>query len=352
MPDPHLLSKEVEVAGPVKGPATTTLSNRLVRLFLANPVVPLLAVVIPAFIVFVPGYATGTNMRNVALQSAVLALLVLGGGIVLISGNFDLSSEGTLVFTAVLGAWLMATEAPGSGWGVNPFIAIAAMIGVGLLVGLVNGVLVAVLGVNPFIVTLAMLLTLRGAAAIPTQSQTVVGLPDAFNWVGRSSLSGMSMIVFVSIALYVVFTVITSISVYGRHLYAVGGNLVAARENGIPAVKVVTIAYMISGALAAVAGWLSAARLDSASANMGDGIIFTAFAALVIGGVSLTGGKGSLWGALGGVFLLGSITNVINLLAINPVYINFIRGVVLIAAVLIIVGRIRVARRLGIPELT
>jgi ribose/xylose/arabinose/galactoside ABC-type transport system permease subunit len=326
--------------------------SRVLRLILSNPVVPLLIITIPLFAVLVPGYAESANLRNVLLQSAVLMLLVVGGGVVLITGNFDLSSEGTLVFTAVVGAWLMADSRPGSGWGLPPALAIAAMVGIGAAVGLINGTLIAVLKVNAFVVTLAMLMTLRGAAAIPTRGQTIVGLPDGFSWVGQSSTAGVSNIVLVAMIIYVVVAIWFSTSTYGRHAYAIGGDLTAARENGVRSSRVIIGAYVLSGVLAALAGWLSAARLDSASADLGNGIIFTAIAALVIGGVSLTGGSGNLFGALGGVWILGSISSVINLLAINPIYINFIRGAVLIGAVLIIVMRLRLAARLGIRDVS
>ena len=116
------------------------------------------------------------------------------------------------------------------------------------------------------------------------------------------------------------------------------------------ALKTVLLVYGMSGGLAAVAGWLNAARLDSASASAGDGITFTVFAAMIIGGVALSGGAGSLWGVLGGVILLASIDNVLNLIAINPLYVNFVRGAVIIVAVLLIVARQRLALRFRIEE--
>ncbi len=243
------------------------------RVILRNPVLPLLIVALPAFALFVPGYATPQNVSNLALSSAVLLLLVGGGAFVLISGNFDLSTEGTLAFTAVVGGWLMTTQAPGSGWGLAPPLTIAVMIAIGVLIGIANGLLVELLRVNPFIVTLGMLLTLKGAAAIPTQAQTIYGLPPGFNWVGRASFLGISAIVVVAVVVYALLGLYLKYSQCGRHLYAIGGNKEAARENGISAVKVVVAAYAISGGLAGLAAWLDAARLDSTGPVLGDGII-------------------------------------------------------------------------------
>lgn len=325
-------------------------AGRALRVVMRNPILPLLLVALPAFALFVPDYATTENLSNLALQSSVLLLLVGGGALVVITGNFDLSTEGTLAFTAVTSATLMVMTPPGAGIGLPAGLVLALAIGAGGLIGCLIGLMVEGWGVNPFVVTLGALLTLKGAAALPTRAQTIYGLPDAYNWVGRYEVGGVSFIVIVAVTLYVLLAIYLRQSVFGRHLYAVGANKEAARENGISPLRIVVSAYAISGALAAVAGWLASARLDSAGAALGDGIIFTVFAALVIGGVSLTGGRGNLWGAAGGVLLLGSIDNVLNLVALNPLYVAFVRGAVILLAVVLIVMRQRLAVRLRIQE--
>jgi ribose/xylose/arabinose/galactoside ABC-type transport system permease subunit len=320
------------------------------RIVLRNPILPLLLIALPAFALLVPDYASTQNLSNLALQSSVLLVLVGGGSLVVISGNFDLSTEGTLAFTAVTAGSLMVMESPGAGIGLSPVLVLPGSIVVGALIGVLIGMLVEGLGVNPFVVTLGALLTLKGAAALPTSAQTIYGLPEAYTWIGQHDVAGVSLIVVVAVALYVLLGVFLRRSVYGRHLYAVGANKQAARENGISPLRVVVTAYAISGGCAAVAGWLAAARLDSAGAALGDGIIFTVFAALVIGGISLSGGRGNLWGAAGGVLLLGSIDNVLNLVALNPLYVSFVRGAVILLAVVLIVVRQRLALRLKIQE--
>lgn len=339
-----------EIAEASAGRPSLRLVSLLVRAILSHPVLPLLVVAFPLFAIFVPYFAGIQNLEDLALESAVLLVMAVGGSLVLLSGNFDLSSEGTLAFTAVLGGWLLATGQPGSGFGLSAFIVIPVMVAVGGIIGAINGALVTIFRVNPFIVTLTTLLTLKGAAALPTHAETVYNLPAAFYSVATASVGGVSFIVVVALIVFVAVALYIRQSVYGRHLYAVGGNPVAAAENGVSVMRVVTVAYIASGALAGVAAWLDAARVQSAAPAIDDGIIFSVFAAMIIGGISLTGGKGNLIGAAGGVLLLSAINNVLNLVALNPLAVNFVRGLVLLLAVLVIIARQRLFAALGLQE--
>jgi ribose/xylose/arabinose/galactoside ABC-type transport system permease subunit len=335
-------------AGPFR---VGNLPSALVRLMLRNPILPILIVALPGFAIFVPFYATLGNFANLALASSILLLLSTGGALVMITGNIDLSVEGTLAFTSMTAAWLMVSrDAGGSGLLLAPWIAILVSLAIGIGLGAVNAFLVEGLGVNPFIVTIGMMLALKGAAAIPTQATTVYGLPEQYSWVGLNDLFGVSWVVIIAFVLCFVISLWLRNSVAGRHLYALGGSKAAAYENGVLPRRITTIAYCMSGALAAAAGWLNAARLNSASASAGDGITFMVFAAMIIGGISLSGGRGGLWGVLGGVILLTSIDNVMNLIALNPLYVNFVRGIVILLAVVLIVIRQKLAERLRIQE--
>jgi ribose/xylose/arabinose/galactoside ABC-type transport system permease subunit len=333
------------------GPPAYSLPSALVRLMLRNPILPILIVALPSFALFVPFYATLGNFANLLLASSILLLLASGGALVMITGNIDLSVEGTLAFTSMIAAWLMVpAEAGGSGLLMAPWLAILVSIGIGLAIGALNALLVEGLGVNPFIVTIGMLLALKGAAAIPTQATTVYGLPEQYSWVGLHDLGGVSWVVIISFLICLVLSIWLRNSVSGRHLYALGGSKAAAYENGVLPRRTTMLAYCIAGGLAAIAGWLNAARLNSASASAGDGITFTVFAAMIIGGIALSGGRGGLWGVLGGVILLTSIDNVLNLVALNPLYVNFVRGMVILLAVVLIVIRQKLAERLRIQE--
>lgn len=334
-------------------------SNRgtLVRLLawagktlLLNPILPILAVALPVFAAFVPYYATLANLQSLMLASSILLLLSCGGALAMITGNIDLSVEGTLSFSCMVIAWLMMPAPVGAGIELSPLLGIPLGIAIGVGVGVLNGLMVQGLGVNPFIVTLGMLLTLKGAAAIPTEASTIYSLPPEYSWVGYNAVGGVSWVVIIAFSVCFLLAIWLRTSVVGRHIYAIGGNTEAARENGISPLRTVMIVYGISGGMAGLAGWLNAARLDSASASSGDGITFTVFAAIIIGGVALSGGAGSLWGVLGGVVLLSSIDNVLNLIAINPLYLNFVRGAVIIIAVLLIVVRQKLASRFRLQE--
>jgi len=325
-------------------------SRPVASFVLRNPVVLLLAIVLPALAIGLPGFARTENLQNLLLETSVLALLTAGSALVVMSGYFDLSAEGTLQFTSMLAGWLLATQIPGSGWGVPAWVVIPAMVLVGAGIGLFNAFLVAKLGINAFIATLATLITLQGASLIPTKAQTIFPLPAAYSWIGTHAVAGISVIVLVALATYVALVAFMRVSLLGRHVYAVGGNETAARENGISTFRVVAAVFVLSGALAGFASWLTNARLDSATPSANTGIIFTAYAALVIGGVNLSGGRGTLVGTAGGVILLGAVDSALNLVNVNTLYINFVRGLVVLFAVLIIVVRHRIAKRLGIQE--
>ena len=313
-----------------------------------NPVLPLLIIVVPVCAAVVPGFGSVGNLRNLLLQSAVLLVLVAGGATVVITGNFDLSSLGTALFVSDLAGWLMA---PAYGIGLNPVLVIVLSVLVGVAVGAVNGVLVAVFRVNPFVVTLATLLTLEGASAIPTSANTIYNLPSLYSAVGQRDILGINWLVIVAFALFLLLAAFLRVSVFGRHLYAVGGNADAARHNGISPVKIVIAAFIISGALAAVGGWLASAWLDSAGPQTLDGsVVWEIFGAIVIGGIALTGGKGSMFGALGGVILLAIVNNALDLLNVNVLYVDFIFGAAILVAVLLIVARQEAASRLGLVE--
>ena len=325
-------------------------SRPVASFLLRNPVVLLLAIVLPALAIGLDGFATTENLQNLLLETSVLALITAGSALVVLTGYFDLSAEGTLQFTSMLAGWLLVTKAPGSGWGVPAWVVIPAMVLVGAAIGLFNAFLVAKLGINAFIATLATLITLQGASLIPTKAETIFPLPAAYSWIGTHAVAGVSVIVLVAVVTYALLVGFIKTSLMGRHIYAVGGNESAARENGISTVRVVAAVFALNGALAGFASWLTNARLDSATPSANTGIIFTAFAALVIGGVNLSGGRGTLIGAAGGVILLGAVDSALNLVNVDTLYINFIRGLVILFAVLIIVVRHRIAKSLGIQE--
>jgi ribose/xylose/arabinose/galactoside ABC-type transport system permease subunit len=274
-------------------------------------------------------------MSNILTHAVFIGVLVIGEGLCLFSGNFDMSVVATMAFTAMIGAVLSGTGGSALGLQLNPGLSFLIMCLVGAGVGYANGLLVVRLNINPFIATFGMMIILGGITVLFTRGQAVTQLPYLFRAVGALTGGGLPLMVWIFLALYAVFYFVTSRTVMGRYLFAVGGNPVAAFQFGINAGRVVTGAFMISGCLAAVAGILLIGRMETATPLMGGGMLFEVIAAAVIGGISLSGGRGSIIGALGGVLLLSMIKTSLNLLAVSVFYVEVIRGLLILVAVVI-----------------
>ncbi|HMN84475.1 MAG TPA: ABC transporter permease [Bauldia sp.] len=301
-----------------------------------------------------PFFLTPVNITNILAAAAVLGILVVGQTFVLITGNFDLSSESTLGLSALLGIWLIV-PAMSPNWGagllINPYLSICVILAMGALIGWLIGTLITVGKMNNFIVTLAMLLILRGTMLAFTQGNATSGLnfppADTFYWLGHASaidIPGVIKIpvsVFATALVFVVGHVVLNYRRFGRELYAIGGNRAAAVASGIDADKRVRQVYIISGVLAAFAGWMLAGRVASIQVNLGEGYIFTVMAAAVIGGISLQGGRGTMIGALGGVLLLSTIDRGLNLMKVSVFWIKVIQGLIIMLAMFIDAQRVR-----------
>lgn len=299
-------------------------------------------------------FLTPVTFRNILTAAAVLGILVVGQTFVLITGNFDLSAESTLGLAAMIGLWLIVpagTPTWGAGWGWSPYLSIATILVGGAGIGWLIGALITYGRMNNFIVTLAMLIILRGAMLRATEGQTVfkgdspggetfavLGHEALFTapWLGKVPIS-----VAVMLAIYVVAYLILQHRPFGRELYAIGGNRAAARASGIDPDQRIRQVYVIAGLLAALAGWMLAGRVGSVQADLGEGYIFDVFAAAVIGGISLQGGRGSIVGALGGVLLLSSINAGLNLMRVSVFWTESIQGMVILVAMFIDAQKVR-----------
>jgi ribose/xylose/arabinose/galactoside ABC-type transport system permease subunit len=282
---------------------------------------------------FIPDYLQPAVMINILLHSTFLAVLVIGETLCLLTGNFDLSVESVLAFTAMFAAVLMGTRPPTPGWAINPLIVLPAMLLVGALIGAFNGLCVAKLKINPFIVTLATLIVFRGLTIIFTKSTAVIRFPDLYKGVASIKVGPVPLLVVITMGLYAFFHFLTTRTLFGRKLFAVGGDRDASFAFGLEPDKVVIVAFTLSGFLAAISGWFMSARLDAALPGMAEGMAFDVMAAAVIGGVSLQGGKGSLIGALGGVLLLGAINAALTVAVVSPYWYRIVRGLVIFVAV-------------------
>jgi ribose transport system permease protein len=278
--------------------------------------------------IFSPVFLTADNLFNIGSQTAVVAVIAIGMTLVIITAGIDLSVGSVAALSGVLGVMMMADA------GLPVPLAILGGTLVGAICGLVNGLLVSVAGLNPFIATLGMLTVARGLTFIFTNAVAVFGAPNSFRLLGQGVLGPIPipvlMIVLVAVAGYIVL----SRTRLGRYAYAMGSNLEAARLSGIPIRRYLTSVYVISGALAGFGGMIAASRVNSGQPNFGIGLELDVIAAAVIGGASLFGGQGTVVGTLIGAFLVALIRNGSVLLDINTFYQQVIIGVVIWLAVI------------------
>jgi simple sugar transport system permease protein len=294
---------------------------------------PALVVLILVGSLVSPFFLTQANMTTILTSSAALAFVVLAESLVIITGKFDLSLESTFGFAPAIGA-LLVLPAANFGFGIElpTAVGILVVLLVGGLIGLANGLMVVSLRLNAFIVTLAMLIIVRGMLVGATSGRTLFDLPEAFYALMTITLLGLPLAVWLAALAFVVAGVILRYHRLGRALYAIGGNPEAARAAGIRVERVTWGVYIVAGMLAAVGGLVTVGYVGSISANQGNGMIFTVFAAAVIGGISLDGGKGTMFGALTGVLLLGVVQNVLTLAQVPSFWIQAIYGAIILGS--------------------
>jgi ribose/xylose/arabinose/galactoside ABC-type transport system permease subunit len=314
--------------------------NRIatVPLLLDNLIWILLLATVIVFSLLTSRFLGVDNVTNILVHSSVLGILVIGQSFTLITGNFDLSAESTIGLTAVFGAFLLTAAGEpsnGSGLLLNPVLTILVMLAIGLFIGEINGFLVTKMRMNNFVVTLSMLIIVRGLAFLTTQGRTVTNLPVSFKVLGHGSIGPVPISVIVMAGAFMIAAVVTRSTRFGRDLYTIGGNREAAVSSGIDPDKRVLQVYLISGALAALGAWIQLGRLGVAPTSTGQGMIFEIQAAAVIGGISLFGGRGTMIGALGGVLLLSSIDSGLSLMRVSGFAIDMVRGIIILAAMLL-----------------
>jgi len=282
-----------------------------------------------------PAFLTKTNIvDNIITTSAVLGVVVIAESVILIGGYFDLSLQSTVGFAPMLMAVLVSPVADGgSNWPL--WAGFLVMIGAVIVIGLINGLLIAKMKLPAFIVTLAMLTLLAGLTIGLSGGQTYSDLPRAMTWLGDGTLIGLPIQAWILVGGFLLTYLFMRQTPTGRGIYAMGGNADAAKAAGIRTIRL-TIGIILFGAiLAMVAGLMLTGRIASVTANQGDNLIFTVFAAAVIGGINLNGGRGNLIGAFLGVLLLGIIQNILTLSNVPSFWIRAAYGAIILAALLI-----------------
>ena len=294
----------------------------------------LIWVILLALVLFglsVDGFASQRNFINVLWAASPLGMMVLGLYFVMIAGRLDLSLESSLVFAPTV-AIVAMTE-----WfvGMDPLLAIAITILVGALVGIFNGLVSVILGVNAFLVTLATLIIMRGAVVclIP---EGVYNLPEIYTDLGGTRLfSVFPLAVIVLVIAFLISYLIMKRTAFGRSLIGIGNNEEACRVAGINVKAVLIGAFMLAGICSSIGGLLQVGRLFSVDATMGEGDILIVFAAVTLGGTALTGGRGSVSGLLGAILVIGLITNLMNLIGVAVSIQEIVFGAVLLIAIIL-----------------
>lgn len=301
--------------------------RRAVRLRDYGIVIALLAIVV-LLSLSTDTFFSRANAVNVLDQCAVVGLLAAGATVCILAGVFDLTASASLALSAIIGAQVVRLTSVTFGF--------ATAVVAGAAIGWVTGMIVVRSGVNSFIATLATSIIYRGLAVIVTSGAIVYPLAnqtDAFAVFTTGSVFGLTWATIVFAVVVIVIGVIVAYTTFGRRLYAVGGNMEAARLSGIRVGSVQVSAYVISGICSALAGLILSSRAGSAQSSMATGIELTAIAAAVIGGTSILGGEGAIWRGVVGAFLLTLIGNGFNLLGWNTTYQQVVQGALILFAV-------------------
>jgi len=289
------------------------------RLAFLAALVTLLAVVSPHFL-------TTDNMVIVLRQAALQFLMASGLTLVVLTGGIDLSIGAVLGLGACLGAGFIASG--------SVLMGVAAALGAGLACGLVNGALVAYVGIPAFIATYGMLWVAHGLGYVFMKGEVIHGFPAAFRTLGAGFVGAIPVPVLIGAGILIVLHVVLHLTRFGRALYAIGGNAVAAKLSGMPTKRFLVTVYALSGVLAAFAGLVVIARVNAADSGTGEELLLTAIAAVCLGGTSLFGGAGGVVGTAIGSLILALVVNGMNMLSIATFWQAFAMGVIVILAVL------------------
>ena len=319
------------------------MGTRLGRLLVSEHLVLVLSLaVFLALVPLAPALARPENLAN--LLSSLLPLLIVTAGqlLVLLTGGIDLSQTSTIALASVTGAWVMSSS---EGWLAGHPLAVpaalAAMLLAGAVVGAFNGVAVARLGLPAFVVTLTSTMFVSGLAVFLTRSRNVNGLPASFLALGGRIPGALAL----ALAVAALVHLLLARSLYGRWLYAVGRNAVAARVSGVPVEGVTVAVYVASGVLAALASVLYTAQAETGSPVLGQRLLLDVVGAAVIGGASLTGGRGRLAGVAAGALFVKLLDNGLDLLSLSNFGVMMVKGGVILAAALVDAARTRVLAR-------
>ncbi|MCI8804243.1 MAG: ABC transporter permease [Oscillibacter sp.] len=275
-----------------------------------------------------PSFIQPGNLVNILKQASINGILAFGMMFVIIAGGFDMSVGSTVAFTGVLAAML--------GQGQYPLIVplLVAMLA-GLAVGVVNGVGVAVGDLPPFIMTLGTMTAVRGLALLISNGKPVIGISAEYKAVAASSVLGVPMLAVFLVVIIIICSFVLAKTVYGRRVYACGGNLLAARVSGINTTRIRISTFAIAGLLAGLSGFLMTSRVTIGQPNAAESYEMDAITACVVGGVSMSGGVGKSWGVVVGCLLITVIANGLDIMGVSSHWQKIVKGAIIVLAVLL-----------------
>ncbi len=273
-----------------------------------------------------PAFLTTGNLLNVLRQAAPIFVLAVGQMLVILARGIDLSMDSVAALSGVVVATMLDQKMP---------VASAMLTGlaIGATLGLLNGLIVTKIKLPPFVTTFGTLLLFKGLTVLYIDGKVIWGFPDAFRFFGAGRIVTVPAVIFIGLAIFVVFHVLLRYTTFGRKLYAIGANPEASRISGIRTDRLLIAAYIISGLLAAFACQLYISRLNSAKSGIGEGFAMDAIAATLIGGTSFEGGIGTPVGTAIGALIIILLRNAMNLLGVSPLWQGFATGLVMIVAV-------------------
>ena len=276
-----------------------------------------------------PPFLKPSNIINILRQTSVIGIIAVGMTLVIVTGGIDLSVGSLLALSAVIAT---SFAHPGE---YPLFVPLILGLVIGLIAGAINGFIIAKKRIAPFIVTLGMMTAARGLALVYTNGRPVINLSETYNAIGGGYLTGIPLPVIAFILVVLIGIFILHYTRFGRYVYAIGGNELAAKISGINTDRVIIGVYAFTGALAGIAGIVLSSRVMSGSAATGQGYELDAIAAVVIGGTSLSGGVGSIIGTVVGVLIIGVLNNGLDLMNVSSYWQQIVKGLIIVLAVML-----------------
>lgn len=322
------------------------LLSKIRDFLLERPVLSVLILFSIISIFIAPNFLTSINLLNILKQASSLAIVACGVTFVVLNGGIDFSSTSVIALSSVVGASIMTTD---NGLMANsPFavlVSILAMLIIGIIFGVINGISVIKFRMPSFIVTLATMMIGSGIAVWYTKAETIYNLPKSFNFIGSGKILFIPIAVLIAAVMILIMWFILSKTLYGRQVYAVGTNPKASFISGIPVKKTILKMFIISGICASISGVVMTAQLESGAPGLGSNMFLDIIASIIIGGTSIYGGSGTIIGTVIGVLFLTVMNNSLNLMSVSWFIISVIKGLIILIAAFSDVIKIRIVEK-------